>query len=85
MEYLIGNTIGITNILIGFPLDTLKVHFQRNNKLPALKLSLLYSGVKFPMYSSLLSNTIVFGNYKKINTVINNDFLTGFILGGLVV
>jgi solute carrier family 25 (mitochondrial carnitine/acylcarnitine transporter), member 20/29 len=82
MDYLIGNLIGLTNIIIGYPLDTLKVNYQKNNKLPKLNLK-LYNGVRYPLYSSALLNTIVFGNYNKINNYTNNKFLGGFILGGI--
>ena len=82
MEYFIGNTIGITNIIIGYPLDTIKVNFQKNNKMPPFNLK-LYNGVRYPLYSSLILNTCVFGNYNKINNYINNKFLGGFILGGI--
>jgi solute carrier family 25 (mitochondrial carnitine/acylcarnitine transporter), member 20/29 len=82
MEYIIGNSIGLSNILIGYPLDTIKVHFQRNNKMPKLDLN-LYSGVKYPLYSSLLLNTFVFGNLKKVESYTQNSFLSGLYLGGI--
>jgi solute carrier family 25 (mitochondrial carnitine/acylcarnitine transporter), member 20/29 len=82
MEYIIGNSIGLSNIIIGYPLDTIKVHFQKSNKMPKINLK-LYNGVKYPLYSSLILNTIVFGNYYHINTITENKFLSGFILGGI--
>jgi len=82
MDYFIGNSIGLTNTIIGYPLDTIKVHYQKNNKMPNINMN-LYKGVKYPLYSSLILNTIVFGNYNKINNYTNNNFLTGFFLGGI--
>lgn len=82
MEYIIGNTIGLTNIIVGYPLDTIKVHFQKNNKMPKINFK-LYKGVKYPLYSSLILNTMVFGNYNNINKITDNNFISGFILGGI--
>lgn len=82
MEYVIGNLIGLSNIFIGYPLDTIKVHYQKNNKMPKINMN-LYRGVKYPLYSSILLNTTVFGNYYKINNEIDNKFFSGCILGSI--
>jgi hypothetical protein len=82
MEYLIGNLIGIANTTIGYPLDTIKVHYQKNNSMPKINLK-LYRGVKYPLYNSIILNTIVFGNLDKLKNYTENSFMTGFILGGI--
>lgn len=82
MDYILGNSIGLSNIIIGYPLDTIKVNFQKNNKMPKINYK-LYKGVKYPLYSSLILNTFVFGNYYNINNITENKFVSGFLLGGL--
>lgn len=92
-EYISGGLSGIAQILVGYPLDTMKVLKQNNIKIN-MKNSLNYNGVKYPLQLSIISNSIVFGisntlnkynNYqystnKKINNNINM-FINGYIAG----
>ena len=92
-EYISGGLSGIAQILVGYPLDTMKVLKQNNIKIN-MKNSLNYNGVKYPLQLSIISNSIVFGisntlnkynNYqystnKKINNNINM-FINGYVAG----
>ena len=92
-EYISGGLSGIAQILVGYPLDTMKVLKQNNIKIN-MNNSLNYNGVKYPLQLSIISNSIVFGisntlnkynNYqystnKKINNNINM-FINGYVAG----
>jgi len=92
-EYISGGLSGIAQILVGYPLDTMKVLKQNNIKIN-MKNSLNYNGVKYPLQLSIISNSIVFGisntlnkyyiyqysTNKKINNNINM-FINGYVAG----
>lgn len=92
-EYISGGLSGIAQILVGYPLDTMKVLKQNNIKIN-MNNSLNYNGVKYPLQLSIISNSIVFGisntlnkyniyqysTNKKINNNINM-FINGYVAG----
>ncbi len=60
--FLIGNFIGAMQVLVGHPFDTIKTHLQLNVNMK-WTLRHLYSGAKYPIYSSCISNAFLFGTY----------------------
>ena len=79
-EYISGSIVGLSQILIGHPFDTVKTRIQYNKKI-IIKIKPLYRGLKYPLYSSIIINSFMFGTNHKINNYINNYYLSGFILG----
>ena len=85
-SFLIGNVIGIVQVCIGHPFDTIKTHLQLNVPIK-WTLRNLYSGTKYPIYSSCLSNAFTFGTYdifsKKTNPIYA-AMLSGAISGIII-
>ena len=76
---MIGNGIGIVQTIIGYPFDTLKTKMQNvssNNKLFTAK---SFNGLKFSIMGSMISNTLLFGNYD----MIEKNALYGILFGGV--
>ena len=71
-EYIAGGISGITQVLIGYPLDTIKVLNQNKIKL-TLNNSLNFKGIKYPLQLAIITNSIVFGLSNKLNNKDNVD------------
>ena len=54
-HFLMGSIIGITQTIVGHPLDTLKIRSQNNISRHLFKN--LYNGVSYPLMVSLYSNS----------------------------
>ena len=80
MEYIIGNSIGIIQILLGYPFDTIKVNLQNDNKIK-INYKFLFNGAKYPLIQSCMGNSLLFGNYKLLKDKGYNDFISGGISG----
>lgn len=82
-EYLAGGISGIAQVIVGYPLDTIKILHQNNMRV-SIKECLNYKGARYPLNVSLISNTLVLGlsnNLKKTN---DNMFMNGSISGFLL-
>ena len=78
-NYLTGTLIGVSNILIGFPLDTIKCRLQYNNYNQKIYKN-LYDGIRYPLLSSIISNFLRFGIFmemNKHNSLIDTCLITG--------
>ena len=59
-DVIAGGISGMAQIVIGYPLDTLKVLSQNNLRLSKLSIKNLYGGVSYPLQSSIITNAVVF-------------------------
>tara|TARA_Y100000768_G_scaffold387150_1_gene377458 strand:- start:719 stop:1393 length:675 start_codon:yes stop_codon:yes gene_type:complete len=75
---------GLSQAIVGHPMDTAKVLIQNNIKLRNLTINDYYKGFKYPLLLSLLFNGTVFPSYEYLNNNINNSFLTGGLVGIIV-
>ena len=97
--FIAGNISGMGQIFVGHPLDTLKTRLQNKKPciypiksilhtqkpIPSLYgLKHLYKGIRYPLFSSILQNGIVFGSNTYFQNISNNHWYTGFISGCLV-
>jgi solute carrier family 25 carnitine/acylcarnitine transporter 20/29 len=82
-EYILGNIIGITQVLIGHPFDTLKTNIQNSNntKIFLQKPSKLYNGIKYPLIMNCISTSFIFGNYDYFYNKTHNIFFSGALTG----
>ena len=79
-HFLMGSIIGITQTIVGHPLDTLKIRSQNNISRHLFKN--LYNGVSYPLMVSLYSNSLLFGIFDYSKKQTNNIFLSGVLSGG---
>ena len=75
---------GLSQAIVGHPIDTAKVLIQNNITLRGLTVKDYYKGFKYPLLLSLLFNGSVFPSYKYLNNNINNSFITGGLVGIMV-
>lgn len=77
--FLAGSITGITETIIGYPLDTLKINYQNNTK---IQLNNIYKGFTFAIQSNIITNSFVFGFNNHIQNTYNmNHFQSGFMTG----
>lgn len=67
MEFIAGVFSGITQTLVGHPLDTIKVNKQNNIKIN----NKLYQGVKYPLVSNAILVGFQFDLYYRYNSLID--------------
>ena len=80
-EFIAGAVSGFGQTLVGHPFDTVKVRLQNNVSLTKLKPQHYYRGVGYPLFSSSLINSIIFGTYYNTIEYTNSKLLSGFLSG----
>lgn len=83
-DVIAGGISGMAQIVIGYPLDTLKVLSQNNLRLSKLSIKNLYGGVSYPLQSSIITNAVVFSLNKRLKDQGYHSFFNGFLSGALV-
>ena len=85
-EFIAGSISGFAQTLVGHPFDTLKVLRQNNisYSLRTFPLKEYFRGLSYPMGFSVVINSLCFGFYSHMYTIVNNHFLAGSIAGGLI-
>lgn len=81
-SFISGCISGFAQTLVGHPFDTLKVWSQNNQKVK-VNIKQLYSGLKYPFYTSGVINSLAFGIYTNIYNKTNNNFISG-VCGGVI-
>jgi solute carrier family 25 carnitine/acylcarnitine transporter 20/29 len=81
-NFLFGGLSGLSQVVVGYPFDTLKVMTQNKIKLNNTNINSLFRGIKYPIYSNILINSLLFSSYHKQST--NNHFLSGMISGFMI-
>lgn len=82
-EYLYGNLFGLTQVMIGYPFDTLKIYIQNSKSIIPLLNSpkLFYKGVQYPLITSMLGTSLMFGNYSYFLDLFGNKFVAASTTG----
>ena len=82
-EYMLGNLFGITQVITGYPFDTLKTNIQNHKPITSfLKKPLsLYTGVRYPLMTTMLGTTFMFGNYSQFLEYTNNKLIAASMTG----
>ena len=84
LDCIAGGIVGLVQIIIGHPLDTIKVLIQNKQKWKNLPLKKYYSGCKYPFISSFIFNATVFPVYERTLDYTNSHYLSG-VLGGIMI
>jgi hypothetical protein len=86
MEFIIGGIVGLTQNIIGHPFDTLKVLVQSGKKLTKANFhpKNLYAGMSYPAIQMILTNSIIFDSYKKIQSNYGMSNFNAAFLSGLI-
>lgn len=76
-EYFRGFFVGCTQTFVGHPFDTAKTRIQAGQPIDVKK---LYRGMSFPLLTSCLTNSIMFGSYSRFHET-QGHFSSGFLAG----
>ena len=80
VDFISGALSGFSQVLVGHPLDTIKTRLQYNKPL-TYKFNKLYRGLKYPLYTSVMVNTLLFKMNNDLNNYTNNYFVSGALTG----
>lgn len=80
-EFIAGAISGFGQTLLGHPLDTIKVRYQNGVSLKGLKPMHYYRGITYPLISSSIINSIIFGVYHNTIDKTNNKIVSGALSG----
>ena len=82
-EYLLGNLFGLSQVIIGYPFDTLKTYIQNSKPITHLFHSprLFYKGMQYPLITTMLGTTLMFGNYSYFQELFGNKFCAATTTG----
>lgn len=80
-DFLIGGVIGISQVIIGHPLDTIKTTIQSKQPIKKFSFSRLYKGLTPPMISNSIINSSVFGLNNFFQKSTKSQYVSGFISG----
>jgi solute carrier family 25 (mitochondrial carnitine/acylcarnitine transporter), member 20/29 len=80
-EFFYGNLVGLSQVLVGHPLDTIKTFYQIGTTIGKITPKKLYRGVTFPTISSVITNGLMFQTNKSIYESSNNYFVSGALTG----
>ena len=82
-EFYLGLMVGVVQTSIGHPLDTIKTNFQNKTRLDLSKINLqfLYRGLKYPLFSSVMTNGCLFYSNKYFFDYFKNNYYSGFMTG----
>jgi len=80
-EFFNGIIVGISQTIIGHPLDTIKTNIQCGKKINIFSPKKLYRGIFYPTVSSAIINGLMLHTSGAINNYTNNYFISGGITG----
>jgi hypothetical protein len=79
-----GAFSGLCQMVVGHPLDTMKVRIQNNKSLLGLGFRDYYKGIGFPTISGMIVNSIVFGSHKYFKEYTGENIASGFMAGATI-
>ena len=85
-EYKKGAFVGISQIILGHPFDTLKTWKQTRTDIKLNKgiINNLFRGISYPLFLSIGYNSFLFGFYKYLRNCSYSSFESGIISGGIL-
>tara|TARA_Y100000389_G_scaffold61968_1_gene57999 strand:+ start:2961 stop:3623 length:663 start_codon:yes stop_codon:yes gene_type:complete len=81
----IGLTCGITQTIVGHPLDTIKVIIQNRQNVHNISIQELFRGIKYPILNNAIIGFFLFGSESFIYNYCHNHFISGLFAGIIIV
>lgn len=78
-EFIAGACNGVSQAIVGHPLDTIKVLQQNNSNWKKLKMIEFMRGVRYPLYYKIVTKSLCFDLDNRIQ--IKNDFSRNAVVG----
>ena len=83
-DLITGTVMGISQILIGHPFDTVKILIQNKQKWYGIPIKSYYNGWRYPLFFSSIFYCTTFPLVEKTYPYTNNYWLSGFLSGSLL-
>ena len=80
-EFYSGFMSGITQVLIGYPLDTMIVYKQTGLNINNIKFKNIYKGIQYPLFTCGLISSLCFGINYNLYKYTHNHYISGGITG----
>jgi len=81
MDFIPGICAGISQTIVGHPIDTIKVLIQNKKPWIGLPIKDYYRGFKYPMITGMIFNGFIFPCHSYFYTITNSHFISGGITG----
>lgn len=79
-EYIKGGIVGLSQVVMGHPFDTLKTLVQSKTKIKITP-SVLCRGISYPLAMSTVCNSLIFGTYNETMKYTESSFIAGATAG----
>ena len=83
-DIIAGTAVGVCQIIIGYPIDTIKVLIQNKQQWMGLNLKSYYKGYKYPFIGSMTYNMLAFPIYERTIHITKSNFISGFLRGIII-
>lgn len=88
-DYLYGAVSGLCQTIVGYPMDTCKVMMQNNKGFNDFHYRSVLSGMKFPLWSSMMICSVNFGSYNYMREYLKLQIpiagaISGYIISPMV-
>ena len=83
-DFLTATCVGVTQVLVGHPFDTVKILMQNRQRWLGLPFYRYYQGGRFPLVSGTVYNYTVFPTFEKIMKRTGSPALAGACAGIVV-
>ena len=80
-DFMIGAAVGLSQVIAGHPLDTVKTLIQNKQSFRDLKFRQYFRGFPYPMVRSVVTNAIIFPSYLYFKEQTDSSFLAGLGAG----
>lgn len=80
-NYINGSIVGISQVIVGHPFDTMKVYVQKNNTIKNFNIVNSFRGIRYPILLSTFSNAGLFGIYSTLYANGYSYFTSGLLSG----
>lgn len=84
MDIVIGGTIGLAQVVVGHPLDTVKTMVQNGQGYLHLGARDYYRGCAYPAVASVFFNAIAFPVFERTHKKVGSPYISGFLAGAFV-
>ena len=83
MDILIGGTIGLVQVVVGHPLDTVKTRIQNGRGYRHFGVRDYYRGCAYPAVASVLFNALVFPIFERTSQKTGSPYVSGCLAGAI--
>ena len=85
-DFIAGSFSGFAQIIVGHPLDTVKVILQNTKSFNfrTFPIKDYFRGIKYPLLNSTIINSVTFGTNSHLYEKYKNHFVSGFLTGLVV-